>query len=57
MGDHHYNISRKISQTYVWYNKIAVEHDGKVFYWPIQPYKLIDPQGKEFSYFDTFKTY
>ncbi len=48
---------KKIIHTYVWYNKICVEYDGKLIYWPIQPYKLIDPQGRECSYFDIFKSY
>jgi len=48
---------RKIMQTYVWYNKVCFEYEGKKLYWPIQPYKMIDPQGREFSYFDIFKSY
>lgn len=48
---------KKIIESYVCYNKIAVTHDGKKFYWPIQPYKLVNPNGREFSYFDYFKSY
>lgn len=49
--------NKKIAESYVWYNKIAVDFEGKKIYWPIQPYKLINPQGREASHFDTFKTY
>lgn len=48
---------KKIVESYVWYNKIMLEQEGKKIYWPIQPYKLINPNGVEFSYFDLFKSY
>ena len=45
----HVVLDKKIEETYVWYNKIAIDYEGKTIYWPIQPYKMINPNGKEFG--------
>ena len=52
----HFIHAKMIKETHVWYDKIAIEYKHSKVYWPIQPFKMVDPDGREHNYFEIFKS-
>lgn len=52
----HFIEAKMIKETHVCYDKIAIEYKGSKVYWPIQPFKTVDPDGREYNYFEKFKS-